>query len=77
MQASSLHPGDVVEISRVEGPAAVVDRLKELGLAAGVQVVVLYRTLLGSTLAIEVLGQVIALGREEAACIHFSGEKTA
>ncbi len=56
-------------ISKLEGPSGLVVRLCEFGFTEGESVRVLGRALFGGPIYVEVRGAIMALRKEEAACL--------
>lgn len=57
------------QINAIEGDAVVVSRLREIGFIRGETVQVRGRAPFGEPIIVEIRGAVVALRKEEAACV--------
>jgi len=66
----ALNPGESGVIARLEGPAAMVRRMMELGMVPGTTVTIVRRAPLGDPIELSVSGVHLSLRREDASNVH-------
>lgn len=66
LRLSSLAPGNVGKVAKVEGKGSRIRRLLEMGLVRGTTLKVLRKAPLGDPIEVELRGYLLSLRREEA-----------
>lgn len=70
---SHLKPGHYFEITDFQGEDVVLERMRELGLRAGVQMKFIRQAPFGGPYLFQVSTTLLALREEELACLKFKG----